>query len=258
MKGSTTWPSILGAARYEFRMQARRKALWVVFAAFAPTVFLLSLGPWTRWSEGLPVPHLVANWSLAVQFFLPIAFGCLLADRVPRDGLTHVQELLEALPAALGVRFLGKYIGATLATLVPVLLIWAMGIAYIATDRDNLEALPLGLAAFAVVNLPGLLFVAAFSVSCPVILWVPLYQFLFVGYWFWGNLIPQGFGMPTLSHTILTPFGEYTANGFFGTEQATARATVFEGIASMALLIGLGALALLGGYALLRRQENRR
>ena len=41
------------------------------------------------------------------------------------------------------------------------------------------------------VNLPGLLFVAAFSVSCPVILWVPLYQFLFVGYWFWGRPGPD-------------------------------------------------------------------
>lgn len=255
-------PSALGGAlRYEFRMQVRRKALWITFLLFSLALLNLTFSPWTHWSEGLKVPHLVANWSLSVQFLHPIAFGILLADRLPRDRRTKVEELLDTLPASLGSRFLGKYLGATLATLVPLILIYVAGIAYIAVSRGDLSALPLGLAAFATINLPGLLFVAAFSVSCTAVLWIPLYQFLFVGYWFWGNLIPTsprgGNMMPTLSHTILTAFGEYMANGFFGTEQATARTTVWEGIASMSLLLALGALALYGGYRYLRWQRAR-
>ncbi len=121
-------------------------------------------------------------------------------------------------------------------------------------DGADPMALPLGVAAFLTINLPGLLFVAAFSVSCPVVLWVPLYQFLFVGYWFWGNLIPVGFGMPTLSGTILTPLGEYVATGFFGTEQVPVRATFVGGVTSMGLLLGLAALALFCGYKLWRRR----
>ncbi|QIN84527.1 hypothetical protein GBA63_19165 [Rubrobacter tropicus] len=255
-------PSALGGAMsYEFRMQLRRKALWITFIVFSLALLNLTFSPWTRWSEGLSVPHLVANWSLAVQFFHPIAFGILLADRLPRDRHTRVEELLDTLPASLGSRFLGKYLGTTLATLVPIFLIYAAGVAYIAAGRGDLSAIPLALGAFATINLPGLLFVAAFSVSSTAVLWVPLYQFLFVGYWFWGNLIPTdptgGNMMPTLSRTILTPFGEYMANGFFGTEQTTVRATALEGMASMSLLLGLGALALYSGYRVLLWQRDK-
>ena len=260
MKGRGTWSALAGATRYEFGMQIRRKALWVVFAAFAiPTVFGAAWTPYTGVPEGFSVTYIVISWSLVVQFLLPIAFGCLLADRLPRDRHTRTEELLGTLPAPLGSRLLGKYLGATVATLVPVVLIWAPGVAYVAAESGDPWVLALGLFAFATVNLPGLLFVAAFSVACPVVLWVPLYQFLYVGYWFWGNLIPTsptgGNLIPSLSNTILTPLGGYMANGFFGTEYMEAQVTVSEGLASMSLLLGLGALALLCAYALLRRRE---
>lgn len=260
MKERGTWSALAGATRYEFGMQVRRKALWVVFAAFAlPTVFGAAWTPYTGIPEGFSVTYIVISWSLVVQFLLPIAFGCLLADRLPRDRHTRTEELLGTLPAPLGSRLLGKYLGATLATLVPVVLIWAPGVAYVAVESGDPWVLALGLLAFATVNLPGLLFVGAFSVACPVVLWVPLYQFLYVGYWFWGNLIPTnptgGNLIPSLSHTILTPLGEYMASGFFDAGETPARATVWEGVASMGLLLGLGALALLTAYALLRRRE---
>lgn len=259
MKGRGTWSSFAGATRYEFGMQVRRKALWVVFAAFAlATIFGVAWTPYTGIPEGFSATYVVVSWSLVVQFLLPIAFGCLLADRLPRDRHTRTEELLGTLPAPLVSRLLGKYLGATLATLVPVVLIWAPGVAYVAFESGDPRVLALGLLAFITVNLPGLLFVGAFSVACPVVLWVPIYQFLYVGYWFWGNLIPTGFDIPTLSHTILTPFGEYMASGFFGTGQTDARATVWEGMASMGLLLGLCALALLVAYALLRGREARR
>ena len=260
MRETGAWTALAGATRYEFGMQIRRKALWVVFATFAlPTVFGAAWTPYTGVPEGFSVTYVVISWSLVVQFLLPIAFGCLLADRLPRDRDTRMEELLGTLPAPVGIRLLGKYLGATLATLVPVVLIWAPGVACVAVESGDPWVLALGVLAFATVNLPGLLFVGAFSVACPVVLWVPLYQLLYVGYWFWGNLIPTsptgGNLIPSLSHTILTPFGEYMASGFFGTGQTTVRATASEGMASMGLLLGLGALALLCAYALLRRKE---
>jgi hypothetical protein len=87
--------------------------------------------------------------------------------------------------------------------------------------------------------------VAAFSVSCPAVLWVPLYQFLFVGYWFWGTLLSPEGGIPTLSGTWLNPRGEVAANGFFGARTLYANGSyAWEGAASIALLLGLGILAL--------------
>lgn len=247
-----------GAVRYEFLMQIRRPALWITFALFTLIFYNLTWTPWSPYLGDNPVDFLVASWSLSVQTFHPIAFGILLADRLPSDRRTGTSELLETLPASPGGRYLGKYLGATLATLVPLLLVWVPGVAYIVADTGDFSALPLAVAAFLTVNLPGLLFVAAFSVSCPAILWVPLYQFLFVGYWFWGNLLPY-VPIPTLTGTRLTPLGEYMANGFFA-RTGTLREidpTVLDGVASMGLLLGLGALALVGGYQLVKWQRAR-
>lgn len=248
--------AIYGATLYEFRMQVRRKALWITFALFA---LVFPMHAWTPWDPALgdnPAAFLVVAWSLAVQFLHPIAFGLLLADRIPRDRRTGTKELLETFPASSGGRYLGKYLGATLATLVPLLITWAAGIAYIVADTGDPVAVPLAVAAFLTINLPGLLFVAAFSVACPVVFWIPLYQFLFVGYWFWGNLIPANVPIPTLTRTHLTPLGEHMATGFFWRTSAyrPMNATVLDGVASMGLLLGLAALALVCGYRLWRRQ----
>ncbi len=245
-----------GAIRYEFLMQIRRPALWITFVLFA---LVLPIRTWTPWDPALgdnPVAFLVPAWSLAVQSLHPIAFGLLLADRLPRDRRTGTTELLETLAASPGRRYLGKYLGATLATLIPLLITWAAGAAYIVADTGDPVAVPLAVAAFLTINLPGLLFVAAFSVACPVVLWVPLYQFLFVGYWFWGNLIPPYVRIPTLTGTHLTPLGEYVVAGFFESDQTyfAPNATALDGVVSMVLLLGLGALALVCGYALLRRR----
>lgn len=251
-----------GATRYEFRMQVRRKALWVGFLVFGLAFPLLAYTPWSSYSAGFSVPTLVANWSLALQIYYPIVFGLLLADRLPRDGRLGVEEVFDTVPTAAGARFLGKYLGATAATLLPLAVIYAGGVGSIVVDRGALAAVPLGIAAFVAINVPGLLFVAAFSVAGPAVLWVPLYQFLFVGYWFWGNLIPTDAAgetiMPSLSHTLLTPLGEYMASGFFGTEQTTARATVMDGVASLLLLLGCGVVALVAGYRCLEWQRERR
>ena len=242
-----------GAIRYEFLMQIRRPALWIVVAVFCLIFTTLTTSPWAMFQD-LTTPQNVARWALSVQFLHPIAVGVLLADRVPRDGRTRAAELLEALPASSAGRFVGKYVGATLATVVPVALVYAAGLCYVLLDSGDLTALPLGVAAFLTINLPGLLFVAAFSVACSVVLWVPLYQFLFVGYWFWGNLVAPPFFVPTLSGTILMPVGQFAADGLFNAQTAVFRATPLEGVASISLLLGLAALALVCGYSLWRRR----
>ena len=245
---------LAGAVRYEFLMQVRRPALWIVVAVFCLSFGVVTLTPWGPLSFGLTLPQTVANWALSVQFLHPVAVGVLLADRVPRDGRTRVSELLETLPASPAGRFFGKYLGSTLATLVPLVLVYAAGLLYVLLDTADPMVVPLGVAAFLTVNLPGLLFVAAFSVSSTVVLWIPLYQFLFVGYWFWGNLVSPPFFVPTLSGTILMPIGDFMANGFFDGGAMVQGTTVLEGVASMGLLLGLAALALVCGYALWRRR----
>ena len=257
--GVDTLSAIAGTTRYEFRMQIRRRAVWIVmglFVLWALIQFRLVFfqGP----AVGLPLAEVVAGWALILQAIVPVAYGILLADRLPRDRNTRVSELFETLPASPGGLLLGKYLGSTLATLVPLFLTYVGVMIYVAIDRGELAAVPLGLLAFAGINVPGLLFVAAFSIACPVLLWVPLYQFLFVGYWLWGNLLnPEG-PIPTIAGTLLNPIGEYMANGFFGATGLYVRdAAPWEGLVSMLLLLDLAALALLSAHRYLRWRRAR-
>lgn len=253
-----TSSALAGATRYEFKMQARRKALWILTALFfAVTILLGSQGPW-QFPNGTPVAQIIATWTSEMQTFMPIAFGLLLADRLPRDRRLRADELLDSLSGSSAERWLGKYIGATLATLLPLFLVYLAGVIFVAVDRGSPEAILLGLAMFVFTSLPGLLFVAAFSVSCPVVIWAPLYQFLFTGYWFWGNLLNPNSPIPTISGTWLTPYGDYMMNGFFGHIRAYwDGTTVWEGLASAGLLLGLAALALYCAYRLIRFQQAR-
>jgi ABC-type Na+ efflux pump permease subunit len=238
-----------GLARYEFAMQFRRRAVWFGLGLLALLLAAGRVGGFGVVSTDDPtLPQAVARWSVAVQLLLPVAFGLLLADRIPRDRRLRIDELAAATPASTGVRLLAKFAGATLATLVPTAAIYGVGVAYLAATEGRPAAIPLAAAAFATINLPGLLFVAAFSVACPAVLWVPLYQFLFVGYWFWGNLLPPDGAVPTLSGTWLTPIGGYALGGLWYDQYPA-----WEGVASIGLLLIAAALALVAANLYLRR-----
>lgn len=155
------------------------------------------------------------------------------------------------MPGALSTRIVGKYIGSALASLVPMFLCYSVLIVFLIYVTHSLLTIPLFLIDFVLIVLPGLLFVAAFSIACPAIIWVPLYQFLFIGYWFWGNSLSPRTGIPSLSSTILTPIGTYISTGILGVPQVPwiPFATFLEGLASLLLLLGIAIFVL---YVLLR------
>lgn len=258
----------LGAFTYEFRMQIRRRALWITMALI---IFLLA-GILSRQQRILDaIMHLnrfpllsdVVEWTGILNIILPVGVGIMLADRLPRDRRMKVDELFTALPGALSARLNGKYLGSMCASLVPVLAFYSIGLGAILYQTRDLMTIPYALAAFTTIMLPGMLFISAFSIACPAIMWVPLYQFLFVGYWFWGNLLPP-IGIPTLSTTILTPIGGYMCTGFFdgqGHEGVCAHgiqgATALGGIESISLLLSIAILVMFVLYQLLKWQQAR-
>lgn len=251
----------LGATRYEFRMQIRRVSVWVVLLAMSLFFLVIVSRPLSRLTDKDSIHDAVLRWTQLFQLFLPIGFGVLLADRLARDRRLNIAELFAALPAAPGGRLLGKYLGGVLATMTPLALVYFGGIGVIAARWHNVEVAPLGIAAFAAVVLPGLVFVGAFSVACPAVLKVPLYQFLFIGYWFWGNLLSPGLGVPTLSRSVLTPYGTYRTLGFFGQSPLFGpdqpQYTVGAAILSTALMLLGAAAALTAAWAYLRWQRAR-
>ena len=252
-----------GVLIYEFKMQIRRRSIWIVFLCFAALTFRSLLSTISD-SPGagitrFPLFSLVAEVVFITNLLLPIPFGIFLADRLARDQRTRVDELFTSMPGPLNVRILGKYLGSILASFPPLFVIYAIITGYLLYYTHNIQVIPLFLLDFAVVVLPGLLFVAAFSIACPAILWVPLYQFLFVGYWFWGNAFSPDIGIPTLSATILTPMGTYMLTGLLGVNGVpwVPQATLMEGVASIALLLGIAVLALYALWCYLRWQQAR-
>jgi hypothetical protein len=248
------WLIFGGAFRYEFHMQLRRLALWATFGAFAALVFAIAgQGNWTHWSGERNAFDSFSNWTVVVNLFIPPALGVLLADRLYRDHKLHVDELFNTMPATMSAWLLGKFVGCLLATLVPMLMIYGIGIGYISYHWlilqggwSVLRVLPGALALFLAVIVPGATFVASFSLALPRLLWLPLYQFLFVGYWFWGNALAPTRGLPTLSNTLLTPLGGYMLAGFFGEDSGLIvhQVTFWQGVESLLLLLGVAACVL--------------
>lgn len=251
-----------GVAKYEFRMQIRRKAMWIAFLSLTLLGSILG-GPGATFFRLIDNPfhltllQLVAFWTSQVNSFMPIIFGIMLADRMARDRRTKVDELFLTTPGASSLRLAGKYVGSVVATIIPVFLFYSIGIGFILYKSQSLMTIPYALATFATISLPGLLFVAAFSIACPAIMWVPLYQFLFVGYWFWGNLLNSTLGIPTLSQTILTPVGGYMDTGFFGDPLGQKNATVLQGVESIVLLLAITVLVMFVLWGLLKWQQAR-
>jgi hypothetical protein len=136
--------------------------------------------------------------------------------QIRRRSIWFVLALVCALSGLLWLVFTsGSEIGSTLATLAPVVILYIAGAISILARFHNPHDLLLALEAFAAIPLPGMLFAAGFSLALPAFLKVPLYQILFIGYWFWANLTSPRFKIPTPTGTMLNATGPWAQEAFF-------------------------------------------
>ncbi len=264
--------SVLGGAlRYEFRMQVRRRSIWVIIGFLGIFVALLWYGNASDYLTGYyttanevgsrhwvppSTTTAVLYWATLAAMFLPVGIGLVLADRLVRDRQTRVDEIFQTTPGGLGARLAGKYLGTTLATLVPVAVLYAAGVAYMYAQRPEGHALAVAALAFPLLLAPAAFFVAGFSLACPLAIKVPIYQFLFIGYWFWGNLLGPRVGIPTLSNTLLDAAGTWADTAFFHFQPgAPLDASPVLAAVNIALLLALGLVALLGADRYLRWRQ---
>lgn len=261
-----------GAIRYEFLMQFRRRALWIGFVLIGTVLLTVVLGALANQvghnPSGGALPYsqtdILIQWTIGCQFILVPGAGLLLADRTPRDRRMKVSELLWTAPAPTWARLFGKYLGAVFATLLPILVIYLTGIARLVITWRDASILPLAPATFATMVVPPVFFVGAFSIACTTLLWTPLYQFLFVGYWLWTSLNP-GEAIPTLNGTLLAPAEGYVVTGFFRFAAYAPvdrgfypASSVWLGLANIGVLLACGAAALLAAWWIVVRQAQGR
>jgi ABC-2 type transport system permease protein len=246
MSARTLSGTLLGTARNEYRMLIRRWPLWCLPAAVV--AILLATGGFgfgTASSDPSSMARLVGQQAIGVNLLVLVAIGALLADRWVRDRQLGVEELLFATAASPVSRLWGKYLGVVAAAATTLLVVWAVLAARLAIHFGDLSIAGTAALAYLVLVLPGLAFVAAFGLVMPRLVGVRLYQVLFIGYWFWGNLVPQHV-MPTLSGTWLTPIGKYADAGLFA---HSSHSLLLTGGGSTAA--AYGSIALLAGIAVL-------
>jgi ABC-type transport system involved in multi-copper enzyme maturation permease subunit len=204
--------AMLGATRFEYLMQLRRPALWIVSVVL---IVAAAEGP-GRLSAHASLADLTASWAVTFNLFAPVGIGVLLADRARRESRLGLDDLLGATPSTLGQRWWGKAFGVGAATITPIALCWLVLLASL-TISHGIAVVPIGLLAFIAVTLPGLIFVCACSLAVPLLTGPVLYRVGFIGYWFWGNLLNvKRLPIPTVAGTPFEAIGEYASGGWFG------------------------------------------
>jgi hypothetical protein len=208
-----------GVLRHEFNMSLRRPGLWIAYGLLFIFYSITVMYPVPE--EKVTILTDKQIWQYAGQMgftfnlFLPVMVGILSADRLQRDFRMGVRELQESTPLQLVEYTLGKYFGVLLASLAPVLIwVWLITGLFIAFGNAPIEFFFTMTLAFFAIMVPAFAFVTAFSLACPLIMPLRVYQILFTGYWFWGNYINPEF-FPTLNGTLLTVSGMYAYQGYF-------------------------------------------
>jgi ABC-type transport system involved in multi-copper enzyme maturation permease subunit len=255
-----------GVIRHEFNMSIRRPGYWIAYILlclfFAITLFAPSgeapgatMPPDQVWREA---GHTVFMFNI----FLPLLAGILSADRMQRDIRTGVRELQRSTPLSIPVYILAKYVGVLASVLVPMfLLVMGSGMLNVAKGLAPAGFLWPLLLAFLSIAVPAHAFVVAFSLACPMVMPLRVYQVLFTGYWFWGNLLtPRAF--PTISDTVLNAVGQYPLQAYFGmifdtTYKVTAPYSPPQAVLNLIVLMACIAVALFALDRYLRRQERR-
>jgi ABC-2 type transport system permease protein len=218
--GENIVSQFLGVARHEYTMSIRRPGFWIAYALLSLFYVISILTPSMDGSDDIVRPdqiwfeagHIVFMFNI----FLPLLAGILSADRMQRDLRVGVRELQRSTSLSMPAYILSKYFGVLLSVLTPMFLLVAFtGLTLIGKELAPLSILYPLLMAFLSIAVPSHAFVVAFSLAIPLIIPIRVYQVLFTGYWFWGNLLsPKAF--PTISDTVLNAVGQYPLQAFFG------------------------------------------
>lgn len=256
---------LIGVARHEYAMSIRRPGFWIAYILLCLFYVISILTPSMDGSDDIIRADQVWPQGGHVVFmfniFLPLVAGILSADRMQRDVRMGMRELQRSTSLPVPVYIFSKYFGVLLSVLTPMfLLVTFTGLALIAKGLAPVNILCPLLLAFLSIAVPSHAFVVAFSLAIPLVMPIRIYQVLFTGYWFWGNLLtPKAF--PTISDTVLNAVGQYPLQAFFGTYmdstyRVTEGFTPPEAILNLFVLAGCILIALFALDRYLHWQES--
>ncbi len=208
----------LGLVWYEYRMTIQRWGMWFAFGVLYVLygVSLFALGDEPLIERGLSLWQTAGLIVFRFNLFMPLVGGIVAADRLWRDYRLGVRELQQSAPLGDWMYLAAKYLGVLSGTMTPVVVfVVAVGLISLVGYGAPVELVPMLLIAMVLLCVPAFAFVTIFSLACPLVMPVRVYQVLFTGYWFWGNFLSPKV-LPTISDTVLTPGGMYAFQAFFG------------------------------------------
>ena len=246
-----------GILAYEYRMSIQRKAVLIVTGIFILAFVLILLSGNVDINDtDLNLWEDAGSIVFGINIFFPVVAGIIASDRAVRDNKLGVRELLRVTNLKNPAYVWGKYLGVvlSLATL-QFSIVMMYGLTAVLIYHFTPMYLLYLLAASSLINLPGLFFITAFSLACPLIMPVRVYQILFTGYWYWGNFLNPEF-IPTIADTLLNAAGKYAASAYFGFYFGAAQTASSTALANIGVLLLCATAALVVMERYITWREN--
>lgn len=217
---------VWGVMRAELLMQWRRWGFWVAFACVTLLLFLLTVQTALYFKHLPPASLYVSEHFTSMQIINVMTYGTtaygamffglvaalLVVDRIERDQRLGMFELQRATPQGNARYVLGKFLGNSVAVLLPTLLGYLLcALATIALGWPPIMVAKF-LQAFLLINVPSCFAVVGLTLLLASVFPLRIVQVGFSLLWFEFNI---GLGWHALAFTIFNPSGAYIYPVFF-------------------------------------------
>jgi len=213
---TVAWCAVRGSVRYEARMAARGRVLWLSLLPLSGLAVLLALSS-PAVTGVADAAGRVGAAVIVVNTFAVVGIGVALAGRLNQHSRPGLIEVLDTTPGGRTTRLTGVLAGALAVAFAPILVVVVLFGAVVCLQSGS--AAPLAAAALGVVTVlaPAALAITTFAGFLGLLMPVALARVLVVATWFWATqLNPSIVPIPTPTGTVLSPLGGYQAVAWLG------------------------------------------
>jgi ABC-2 type transport system permease protein len=213
---TVAWCAVRGSVRYEARMAARGKVLWLSLLPLTALSVLLALSSPAVAGQADAAGR-IGTTVIVVNTFAVVGLGVALAGRLTQHSPPGLTDVLDTTPGGRTTRLAGVLAGALAVALAPIAVVVVL-LGAIASVQDG-SAAPLAIAALGVVVvlLPASLAITTFAGLLGLLLPVALARVLVVAVWFWATQLDSSIvPVPTPTGTVFSPLGGYPAVAWLG------------------------------------------
>jgi ABC-2 type transport system permease protein len=219
---TTMWCAVRGSVRYEARMAARGRVLWLSLLPLTALAVLLALSSPAVAGQVDPGGR-IGTTVLVVNTFATAGLGVALAGRLSQHSRPGLTEILDTTPGGGTTRLAGVLAGALAVALVPVSAVVVLIGAVVSVQAGAGAPLAHAVLGVLTVLVPAALAMTTFAGLLGLLMPVVLARVVVVALWFWATqLSPSFVPVPTPTGTVLSPLGGYPAVVWLGARRIWA------------------------------------